>query len=107
MFNDGFPLCIFRCNEVCEFFGVHWLRQETITAKTLVHVRQCDGGDNGLIQLCYHLIGQLGGAGKREPSVVQKLRMPELLKSWQVRKISYSFGRSNSNAEQRICVQES
>lgn len=72
----------------------------------LLHVRKRDGCGDGFVQLYDHLIGQIGGAGKGEPGVVQKLGVAELAKGWQIRKIRYSFSRSNGNAEQRICMQE-
>ena len=100
MFNDGLPLGIFRSDEICEFPRIHELRQETVAPKALLHVRQCDSGDDGFIQLFYDLIGQLGGAGKRKPGVVQKLRVAELRESRPIGKIRYSFGRSDGDTEQ-------
>jgi hypothetical protein len=64
--NDGFPLRIFRSNEICKFVGIHGLRQVTVASRTFLHVGKRDSGDERFIQLCYDLNGQFGRAEKRK-----------------------------------------
>jgi hypothetical protein len=84
MFNDGFPLGIFLSN--VNSSGFMGCARKPSRRKRSCTSGSGDGGDDGFVQLYYHLIGQSDGARKREPSVVQKLRVAEFPKVGRSRK---------------------